>query len=271
MYWNNHYFLLQAFDLLGRKLYPDSWTGTEYESREVPSPEELQNVRTPIEREIKEQEAIWEEAEKELKAKLLSVEDREDLVQRIDQARDRSNELIDQLQHIERPGASHESAYRSQQRMIVARDRLYEAFRVNEIEPRFNGSSLIHWDAWLRNEGCQVFLSVSMMTTSPSMSGKRRGSVTVEKVPFDRWLAKVIPLEGSISPEVESALAYTNYLENEIAGGVKNLTRDQYLEVGKKNYGLGANEAKRIWRDTVPADWRKKGRRKEIGSPEQGK
>ena len=265
MFWNNHYFLLQAFDLLGRKLYPDSWAGNEYESRDVPSPEELLELRTPIEQEIAKQERLWDEARTEIKIKLLSPEDQTRCEQRIDEARNRCIELQEQLLHIEKPTKSHERAYKGFRRLVFVRDKLYKSFQNNEIQPLFDGTTHIDWDSWLRNNGCKVFLAISVMTTNRMMSGKRRGSVTVEKVPFDKWLRRIEPLEGYVSPDREAQIEFDNVIIQMAQSGVKTHTRDECIEIGVRQHGLSANLAKKIWQKETPPEWRRKGRPRKNG------
>jgi hypothetical protein len=262
MFWNNHYYLLQAFDLLGRQLYPDSWTGYEHESREVISPEELKARRDPLEREVEELKQVWADASNDLKERLPTAEERAAISAKIDSVRDRCNELEELLFEMGKPDASHIRDYNKWQRMIEVRDRLYEAFRTEALKPLFDGSTFIEWDYWLRNDGCKIFLPISMMTTSRNMSGKRRGSVTVEKVPFDKWLSRIEPREGENSHLSRARTEFTNEILKEAESGERTRYRDDWIHVGTEKYGLSANEAKKIWQANTLPKWRRKGRPK---------
>ncbi|MRG73928.1 hypothetical protein GH722_19390 [Alphaproteobacteria bacterium HT1-32] len=44
---DDYYFLLHAYDVLGRHLYGDGWDGTEYKQDSVPSPSEVDEKRKP--------------------------------------------------------------------------------------------------------------------------------------------------------------------------------------------------------------------------------
>ncbi|MRG74080.1 hypothetical protein GH722_20165 [Alphaproteobacteria bacterium HT1-32] len=260
MNWNDYYSLLQGFDLFGRKLYPDSWNGWEHQSEETPSPATVEQTRKPIEDEIKRVELEWGTVASEINDRLLDDSERAELEQRIEQLKNRRNQLQDDLQQIAKPDASYKRGYAAYQRSQTVQTRLFEAFEKETIRAHFNGSMLIDWSGWLRQKGCKVVLQLSILRTNELMAGKRWGAVSIEKVAFDKWLSTQSSLEGEISALDQARIEFQNLLSKEVSAGEKRYPRDHYLEIGTRDYQLSRNEAKRVWRATVPASWQRKGR-----------
>tara|TARA_R110002110_G_scaffold165257_2_gene365593 strand:- start:479 stop:1279 length:801 start_codon:yes stop_codon:yes gene_type:complete len=260
MNWNDYYSLLQGFDRFGRKLYPDSWNGWEHQSEETPSPATVEQTRKPIEDEIKLIQLEWETIDSEINDKLLDESERAELVDRIEQLKNRRNQLSDDLQQIAKPDESYKRRYAAYHRSQTVQDKLFKAFADEAVRAHFNGSTLIDWSDWLPQKGCKVVLQLSILRTNERMAGKRWGAVTIEKVAFDKWLSAQSSMEGEISALDQARIEFQNYLSKEASSGEKRHPRDYYLDIGVGEYELSRNEAKRVWRATVPPSWQRKGR-----------
>lgn len=256
----SYYFLLHAFDVLGRRLFGEEWTRQEYRQAPLPSPEEVTAERAPLEQRIAELDARQEEIEQDIGRSLSAGQldslkgDKAALITERTACRER-------LSHLYRIDDRYRHEYETFTRRRETEKRLFGALASGQLAASYGGLCNLDWEGWSRERGFKVYLETSLVVAPRLRGGARRASVLIPRDAFDEWLKTVLPITAgaiaTLSPE-EQCRAWLTSLA---ASGQKPKAKTALCEEALKRFpGLGPRGFRRVWDLHVPASWRRKGR-----------
>ena len=259
MNFDDSYFLLHAYDVLGRHLYGSDWEGNEFKQAPVPSYEEVETIRKP-----------YQDTLKKISERLTDIQDtlsktiKEDEISRLSRE---EKELLWQSGEIEtvlhqnwKPGTSHSRQYERYIRRVFVEKKITEGMKLNAFSVILNGSTIVDWSFWERQRGCRIVFHLSLIRVRNDISSQRWGFATINRTEFHEWLKIIEPISGNgienLSPEERFAID----LRKMVQEGSKKHPVQWYLEFAQAEYGLGPRPARRVWETNVPASWRSSGR-----------
>jgi len=262
----NSYLLLEAFHLLGRRLFAHEWSRFELEQIDVPDPDATDAEHAPYAEKVRQLDdelaAIDEEIRREIKdAKIAKLKERRELAMEA-----RGKAIDERMLH---PGASegHHDSYAANVRRRTTMDTLVAALADKKIVA-FEPDSIVvpHflWSGESRFFGFDIRLSLVRM---PREQYRRRHLLAVvNDDEFDAWLQTVVPLveseEQKLSPEVHCKMILKEIVREHKRGEPIPTTQDMFELVKHEIPGLSRRKFEEIRVSVVPKEWRARGRRR---------
>lgn len=259
----DQYFLFQAYELLGEKLYGPEWTGGEYTLRalNVITPEQLEVRRQSIEAKIADQNrqiaSHRERIRRSVNAKEIASAQRN--VKREIEARSKLDRALFELS---RSDNSYRNDFAASQRHFTTEGYLIQALRKGEIGARAGFGMLIPAEKWNSASGFKFHFDLSLVIFPRDFSNHRRGSVTIPRLEYDAWLGQQIPLVPDENNPVAPDVLCREYLRGVVVMG-KTMSRDEYRDEALRRIpGLSERRFKQLWSEVVPPGFKLAGRRR---------
>lgn len=257
-----HYFLLHAFDRLGRRLHGDEWDAQEYKVAPCRSPEEIEAQRRELQNGLDEIAAKIDALNGQI-GKTVNADEIASFKQRMDEleaARTDIREVFYRLPHdMTGPQRDWDRHTRKQQTELL----LLQALTDEKLFAYEPGGMRIEWRSWSLYPGFKCSLDLSLIRVPAHCSGQRRMSVLLHKEDFDKWLQTVLPVS-------ESALAQTSpedrcrawLVEIALPSAPPARKAEMCSEAMQRFPGLSERAFNRLWDAIAPEHWKKSGRRK---------
>jgi ribosomal protein S24E len=192
---DQYYFLLHAYDVLGRHLYGTDWTGQELMEARLDAPEVVEQQRAPFERRIAEVNARHDEIRaairREIKEELVTALRQESEALFVERA-----QLQGGLHRLPIPNEDYRRSHVAHRRAEKTQAFLIEALESDAIRAQAGMGIMIHWSAWSKTPGFRCYLPLSLVVMPRSVSGLRRATVLIRRQEFDTWL-QCVPTVGA--------------------------------------------------------------------------
>ena len=256
-----YYFLLHAFDRLGRRLYPSEWTGDEFEQSPMNSPEVIAARREPIEKGLSE---IGLEIDAARAAIARTTDEAE-----IAAHKERLPQLFEERSDLQIVCADVDStttitaSLRPIKGELRPRQCCSARSKPENIHAQYGRGLMIDWAAWSRERGFKCYLALSLVAAPRLRSGMRRATVLIRRDEFEKWLQLTWPDD----PAARAAMSMEQRCEEWLADfvrksdGKKPLGKPSIYADAKRDIpGLPRRVFDRVWSGrVVPPLWRKKG------------
>lgn len=246
-----YYLLSEAFECLGRHLYGPEWTSNEITAVQRKSPDETAAEIAGLRRSVAEIDTKLEQLAAEGKTLLTS-----ERVAAIKAEKDAlTTERLKTVEHHPGfwvPGWAEDLRRDAQtyQRKTVTETMLIEAIKAGKFRVEGVRQMLDPW-VWKDRVICHhLELSVVLGPRSWGTHAMRFQPVRILEDGFDAWLKTVQPIVST--PAAESTLSPEEQCEQlfgeEVAKGIKRMTRDQYIvDAMNRIPGLSDRAARRAW------------------------
>lgn len=259
----DHYYLFQAYELLGHWLYGREWTGSEYSYRDegMLSPEQLAARRRPmeegIERANREIASLGERIRKTVKAD--EIESAQQSERRCFETRAK---LLAALYELPEPDESYRHSFAMLERRRVTEGRLIEALRKGDLAARAAFGIVIPAEKWNDASDFRFNIELSLVIFPRGFSSLRRASVTLPRPGFDGWLSEQIPVVPDPTHKIAPDVLCRDFLRSEVAKG-KTMSRDKYRAEALKLFpGLTMRRFTQLWSEIAPRGFKLPGRPK---------
>jgi hypothetical protein len=277
-----HYSLLQAFDLIGRRIFGDDWTGSEAWTRRSDDPAVTMKERAAVGRELAE-------IEQQIAALGIQINYPENESQKAE-AQAKYQELSDlrrtgedRYRHFPVEYDTWIADHAAYARRSQVEDIIMGAFSSRELDLVFGAGQVLPWEDWRHRPGFKVYINLSLIrmpdryisrhgivqsdrdsTVSPSNPYREPGRYVafVKAETFNDWLGKFAPnpdSPGSLAPEAQCrSMIKEMVLMNHNSVPKKE---DCWQECKRRIPKLSERAFNRQWADLTPDDWKAGGRR----------
>jgi hypothetical protein len=255
--------LSDAVELIGRRLYGETWIGQEYLSRPGKSPDELARERKPLEEEISATEAEIREIEVAIQKSIDPAENR-----RLAKLRAKRKAHVQQLQA--RLSLDHplndiiRDSYDTHMRWHTATKTFVDAIKAFKLRVHDGRGRELNPAAW-SNPKFRYYLELSLIVTPRSAGEDRRQPARIDRDPLNTWLATLKPIvEPPPAPprELSPEQQVTGYLQQKVAsarGGPHQNKDTLRKEALAQIPGATGRMFDRVWQNVVPPKWRESG------------
>ena len=258
---DDYYFLLQAFDRLGRHLYRNDWTGMEAFASPSDDPAILKAAHKDLDDRL---DAIGLELTglRQRGDRLETGAEKEQIDQRLFELQKQEQELFNRRSALPSYRETLIADYDQYQRGQKVRKILFRGFADKKIKALFGLDQIIEWKLWRGYESFEVSVSLSLATAPPEYSTRGDAPVFVSKTSFDRWLISLQPLVES-EPKTLTAKEQAIRLMTTLAETHKRIKKEDCWQIMKAEVAdLTQNMFNGVWKDYAPAHWKKQGRLK---------
>ncbi|MFC1672651.1 hypothetical protein ACFL12_00725 [Pseudomonadota bacterium] len=257
------YTLFDAFNFLGIHLYGPVWTGYEVRREREEDPTPTLDARAPLEEKAEHLASQLSDKYNEQKI----VEGRKEIRRvnnEIDNIRREMNENYQQLNNEGDVQSYQVTDYEAWVRFEKAEGKLLKALCNDELRVVCLSGLVVKADLWAEMpKGFGYDLEHSLVFLPSRESSKQMDSGIIRKQQFEDWLANVIPENDEALAEVSPLVHCRSYLKGEVATGVKQMSRDEYMDDARKKIdGLSERQFRQAWTEIVPDTWKARGRRK---------
>lgn len=253
------YFLLEAYDRLGARIFGHTWTGNEIIERPTKSPDEVFEERQPLEVEIKKIDTKVARLQSKASAVISG-----DGLAKIDRQKKsllaKRSDLSIRLSDLPTVNQDYKDRFAAYQRRLRTETCLFGALQKGETSAQVYGGFILRKELWQGTRGFKCYLELSLAVLPRELSGKRRGTIVFPKGQFENWLKgirpKVIDDENPPSP-YDLCVIYLR----EQAKGSKVKIKPRYLEEAQRQIPeLSERDFLRAWAQEVPPSWKRRGR-----------
>jgi hypothetical protein len=259
----DYYFLLHAFDRIGRRLYPE-WTGDEFDQRSIPSPEVIASEREPLEKRLPEIGAELDAVAAEIRGSLKESEIAE-YKGREAQLFEERNSILDRLRHTWRlDDESYRREFAAYERQLKTKEVLFAALEARQIQVQLGRSLIVDWPAWRIEPGFRCNLALSLVRVPRFRSSMRRSTALIRRDEFDKWLNETVPENRPGPEETDPATRCEVWLLDlirESKGKQPDNRRRIYEAAHRAIPKLTERQFLRAWARVAPPEWKKGGRR----------
>lgn len=258
MYHLDHYMpLREAVWRLGKAMFPDEWTGFEIEAKPAVEPDHQIAARRDLRRQIEgwsehlhnlnttptfelpsEKQADHRSAQKEAKAKLRELKERQFILDGWPESR-----------------RSHDSGA---DRRRAVEERLTQAFRNEELSLVVGTGRIVPWTNWTQFTDFKLSFQHSIAYTPKRDSNRERKSASVIRANFEDWVFAHYGEAGQPRP-ANSKIAAELWMERQLRewGQKPRPKREAFLhEMDIAVPGLSGRARLRIWDKLAPDSWK---------------
>ncbi len=255
------YTLSDAVELIGRRLYGETWTGSESAySQPRKSPEEIVAERKPLEEELSAAETRIREIDAAIGKTMDDHENRRLAVQRV-----RSQSLAKQLRatlSLDHPSNDITTdLYNAHVRWKTTVETFLEAIKGFKLKVHDGRGSPLNELVW-NDPRFRCYLDLSVVVNSKTAAAPRWQPARIDRDKFKNWLATVTPLvEVKYERSAEERL--TEFLRQELAAmrtGPRRTKVALRAAAREKIGGVSLRMFERIWTAETPPESRKGGR-----------
>ena len=257
---DQYYYLLQAYDALGRRLFGREWTGQDLLQPRIDPPEILAERRAPLEQKLKAIDARDDEGAAAMQ-RLMSEEERDRLKEEKAALFAERAELQQDLGRLPALNDDYRRSYDAYARSEKAKAMLFGALNSGSVKAQAGLGMLIDWPYWSRARRFRCDLDLSLVILPHTFSSRRRDSVLIRKDHFDAWLKTVTPLSPELIAQLEPEALCRAWLREL---GQKHPDRSPFKKTAmradaKRDFRVSANVFDRLWDDVVPVTWKRAG------------
>jgi len=256
---DQYYFLLQAFDQLGRHLYRAEWTGREAFAAPAEDPEILASKYRELQDKL-DQIDVDLLSLRQKGGRLESGSEKEQIDQQLFSLQKEEQELLNKRSALPHYRDTMVTDYDQYQRGQKVREILFAGFADQHISAMFGIEQIIDWKIWRGFDEFEISIPLSRVMAPPQYSSLSEAVVFVSKPSFDQWHLKLQPLVET-EPKVLSTKEKAIRLIALLAEQNSDMKKDECLQAMKAELpDLTQNAFNGIWRDHAPAHWKKPGR-----------
>lgn len=256
------YFFLEAYDRLGRHLYPNTWDGREIIQDALPSPESVMEERAPLERRIEKIQTEVLRTQKKI-GSTVKEDEIADLTETERTLIDNRQKVHAELRNLYEVDDNFRRRYAAFDRAETAKSRLIGALQAGHLKATLGQSLEAPRHLWNGQRGFAYYLELSIAVLPRTFSAKRREPVIFRRKDFDNWLADVVPFEfNEVHPPTPEVLcrAFLRRTVEESTRIEKKL--DCWLRAEAEIPKLSERKFDRLWDEIVPHAWKRPGRRR---------
>jgi hypothetical protein len=259
-----YYFLLHAFDRLGRHLF-EEWSGDELAQRPTCPLRFIAATRDPLDKHIADIHARWDELDGENR-RILDGDKIEKNSVAMAALLEERNALQQRLLSFPQVNDDYRRDRGAFERQRIAKTLLLGALQSGVIRAQFGTGLIIDWATWEHYPGFRCSLELSLVMAPRVLSQQRRGTALIRRVEFDAWLSKTFPKTEPVAPEesltpVDRCEGWLLKLTRD-SDGKRPGTRDAILARAREAIsGLTERQFLVAWSRVAPEDWKKSGRR----------
>lgn len=277
-----HHSLLQAFDLTGRRIFSDAWTGTEAWTRRADDPSTSKTEKAAIVRSLAEiagKKAVLspqinfeddEEQRKVAQEKFVSLSRQERLAE-------------DRLRHFPPQYDGWIEQHDNFVRRSQIEDLLLGAFSTGALQIYFGGGVAVPWEDWRHRSAFKVYITLSLIRVPRSersdrgiVKSDRDSTITrnnpfrepnrlaafVDVAEFNHWVLQYstdTDAVGILEPETQCAAMLEDMILRfgDNSPGKAECWRDCKAAIPN----LAERQFLRIWAKVAPKRWQKAGRK----------
>lgn len=261
MDYEHYYFLMHAFDRLGRRMFPDDWTGNEIHTSNLRSPDEIEKELEPYVKESKALEARFNELNG-----IIDKTFKDDLIKECEiekvEIGIRRAELSSKFWDIGKPDDSYRKTYAAIPRKETVLNELLSALRTRKIQATMNGGVVIQFDYLENMPGFKLDVEHSLARMPKTEYGGRgnHASVLLIRNRFDEWLDVHHPPKAPPGTREEKIQLCKRWLrEQKLLDN--RLRKKPFIELAKINFRISEYAAEQIWAE-LAGDWKNPGRPK---------
>lgn len=253
------YLLFDAFNRLGDYLYGDEWTKLEAWARPCDPPDLLRRRDSQLVGKLRKIDAELAALSEEHRfARELGEQERlSQLMQPLRIERQRMQVEWDSIPVVTDTYIDDHAAFLRREHTERT---LCEAAGESTFGLRYATGPNIDWPTWRGEAGFKLYLNLSMAVVPPKLSSLRRGPVFVDRVPFDKWLDTLLPLNAPPNSPYVRRAAFVNFFNAEVQKGERRYSRTAMQEIAQGEYEIGTREFGRIWSEHAPEHWKRAGR-----------
>lgn len=251
--------LSDAVELIGRRLYGETWTGWEYQSQPRKSPEEIASERKPLEEELATAEAEIQKIEAAIQKSIDAAENRR-LAKHREKLETRVRQLLTKLSLDHPLNALVRDAYETRVRWQTATETLLAALRGFKLRVHDGRGRELNQFAW-SNPKFRYYLDLSLVVVPRTAREPRWQAARIDRDPFENWLATLTPLV-EVPRELSPQERLTEFLRQQIAVATEGSHKRKGAlrkEALKQTPGATGRMFDRVWSTVVPPKWHKSG------------
>jgi sulfur relay (sulfurtransferase) DsrC/TusE family protein len=251
--------LSDAVELIGRRLYGETWTGLEYASQPRKSPEEITSERKPLEDELSAAETEIQQIDTATRKSIDAAENRR--LAGLREKRETRMRHLHAALSLDHPlNDIVVDAYHSHVRWQIARETLLEAIRNRRLTVHDGRGRELNPGAWSHPK-FRYYLDLSIVI-NPRVSGEpRRQAARIYTDQFKKWRETLVPMIAAKHEPTAKELV-TEFLRQEFAA-MKTGPRKTKLvlrqEARQKINGVSLLMFEHVWTAEAPAESRKAG------------
>lgn len=256
----NRYFLLEAFEILGRHLFGDDWKGDEIYGQVMPDADETLAERKDKEAKV----AVLDERISDLSDRISrTVKESEIAALNAEKA-----ELMVQLGALNTalafeladPEGHHKAAFEKDRRRRTTEETLIGALKSRAIVGMVGPNIEIEGSQW-RDGSFRYSIPCSLIFGLRRLSAHRRDAAFVKRDGFDTWIKMVPKVAGNTGGQPDLKERVTNYLEDFVSSNpVKPAPKPKIrMDTIERFPGLTARKFDGIWDQVVPNSWKATG------------
>lgn len=261
MNYDNFYFLAHAFDLIGRRLFPEKWSGNELGYPDRPSPDEVAKTRA----ELEEQERSLQGLRRDLNMKLesenasnLADEIRAEIIV-IDEE---LNKVFNTLQWTPKSDDNYKKSYEEIRRRDAVTNELSRLLKAETLHLYRHSGGRIEWRRVHDQPGFRLNAekSYALLPETEGGLGQRLVSALVSKKDLDAWLDEHFPIitdPNSKTAKTQKIKMWVN--EITVAGGI--IKREDFFKKANE-FGVTDYAATPIWQE-IDSLYKHRGRPKD--------
>ena len=259
---HNRYMLLQAFDLLGIKIFGDDWDGHEAWAR----PSNGINSLKERHRRLRDQIEQLELEIAPLRVKFSLALDRAEQDKFSHQAaalQVKKDTLYEELRKLPNNFDTLETDQARFDRRERVHNTLWDAAIKKDLNLFCGLYTIMELGAWSKEPGFHLNIGLSMVR-APQRYGRRRGPVSIEKTQFENWLQDVEVLIPSSRPIPDPSLLEQvgAFIQKSISEN-PNLRKDGIRKLAQTQFPRLSGELfKTAWKTSAPGTHTKGGRPK---------
>lgn len=256
-----HYFLMHAYDRLGRRMLPDTWTGNEISAYEPEPLEERRAKRAPLEVKLSKIDDLIE---------ALKVEKSGSLKQDV---KDRCNSKIktliserikvsSQLSEIGEIDKHYLEGLKEIERRDLVKQELCRALEAQEFELSFPSGFNLRWEQLSKEPGYGFSIRHSLVRLPVERYGRnnRHYAAVIIREKFDKWLETHHPAPAKPDTPEARLQEFEQWFRQHLAKGGVHLRKPDVIEIGKEKFQLSELKAISVWNKLAPNNWKNAGR-----------
>ncbi|MDK9721940.1 MAG: hypothetical protein OEL53_12240 [Rhodospirillales bacterium] len=260
---NSHYFLIEAFQLLGKRLFGPEWQEDELNAPRLEAPHIVAAQRAPLEAEIAELDNLVSGIDQSI-SRNIDMKAIEAFQEERANHFARRQEIIASLRNVYVTDLSYQSRHAAYVRRTETETRLFDALRSDNILSNILGGIVLNGSHWQNRPGYRHIIDLSLIVLPKLVYSKRRGTVLLPMAAFDAWLDTVMPIVINPASPPSPDLLCAQFLRRVFAQG------EPYAYQKKQGFRAAARQAvpglsdrafNRAWGNTAPDSFKKGGRK----------
>ncbi len=259
------FFLLEAFDHVGRHLFDSEWEGTEFEAAKVPDYKIKARDRLAAAR--AELTDIVEKSKELTTLQLRTTKDTDNRrnTETLQDLATASRALMNEIAALKPYEWGLDDELGRRERYEVTLKCVTNALADGSLRALYLPMTYIDRHSWISSAEFAIILPLSYVVRRRQKMAFRRKTVFVERNPFREWLARIEPINPGALEKLPPEIRARFVARKIVAAAPRPLKMDDFIkQLLEKVDDLSERAAQRIWGDKgtdmiVPQSWRAKG------------